>query len=436
MNTKRRQDKILSGAPTTTAENLDKSGENPTKHGGLEKKLKKITLAGLNGENKGKAIDAFTLGLKDMLYRDLGRQDVLAAAAKALDNLDFTPVFDVRQFDNFLVELGQMGLLKVFPQTDSDREAVIKKMLGVSEARVVSSEVQDDFYEVAARVFMERLNSIGCQKKARHERDFYVAIVSGSNAKGTLDHVRRADWKVQFGVDPKNWPRLNIVVINTTPSTPEEIGFNGNILAFELAEKVRETVDSAGKGGEKIEVKVYGLNAPAVIEDEGTALENIDNSPQIKDVLEITDPLRLKTGKADVKSDTLPTKLDVILTGAGAWDDANASTAKSIFFRLAQEGNVDFERLMRDRIAGDLAFTPVNGEGDPISLYHKNGKKIVFYNAARLGVFKTVAKDTDKAVILVARSGEANKAKIVSASRRYISHCVIDSRTAGGVAMF
>jgi len=392
------------------------------------KKEGQKTLAQLSEAEKSKALDEFAAGFAAMLEPNSNTQTRELVLKRVGDEMHCT--FDVRQFDNFLVALGKEGMLKVYPRIDSNLQNKIKEKHKINNVTVVAGSAPSSFEEVSARVFMEKLNQIGRKKGGDHAKHLCVGIVSGSTIKATIEQICHDsdDWLKRFGATPKDWPQLKIFALNTSPATPKDIGGNANILCYRLAQKAMQ------QGA--VNAEAYGLNAEVIVEK--SRLQKIDNMPQTRDVLEITEPHRLYPDKRPGESD-----LDVILTGAGALDPEYEKN--SIFYRLAVQENLDIAALIEGGLIGDLAYTGLNLQSNKVPLIKKtqagskgaDGEEIVFYSAASLEVFKEIATKggNNKAVILVARSDDqTDKAGIVLASRKYVTDIVICERTAGNMA--
>jgi hypothetical protein len=405
-----------------------------TKHGksdgpetAARSKVPRKTLAQLQGDERSKALDAFAASLQKMVTGEgsLGREEVLASTGKAIECS-----FDVRQFDNFLVALGEGGLLKVSQRTNVELERLIQVKHGIRVARVVAGATPERFAEVSAELFMNELDRIARRKREERCPYLCLGIVSGSTIKATIDRTcGERDWVKDFGVSPTNWPQLKIFALNTTPVTPDDIGGNANILCYRFAQKVKR---------HEGDVQAFGLNAPVVV-DRSLVLE-IDKTPQTREVLKYTEPHRVDPSRRPDE-----TELDVILTGAGQIEAGNegqdfaTANYKSIFVRLAEEAGLNVQKFIREKnLVGDLGFSPINAAGEEVEIYRSDAKTgesqadkpLVFYSAAHLKVFEKVAQDSRKSVILVARSDQTNKTRIVFASRRYISHLIVDEATA------
>lgn len=384
------------------------------------------TLNSLDGRERSVALDVFAAALRQMFSpnqrEEWTRQDAMDSVGKALEC-----TFDVRQFDNFLTALARMGQVKVFPRTLREIAEELERIHRV-KVTVVAGRIPEHFDEISARVFIEQLDSIGSNRRESGAEYVNVGIVSGSTTRQAIEQICRetTEWKRDFGVTPKNWPSVRFFALNTCAATPADISGNANILCYRLAEKTRSF------GGR---AEAYGLNAQVVLEHD--RLTEIDHGPQTKDVLFFTEPCRLDPEV------TTESSLDLILTGAGELEKSGGAEHRSLFRQLAEESGLDIQRFIQGKnLIGDLAYTPIDTFGEEVALFRDGQqstdgtieqKRIVFYSAARLSVFKSVARDRNKAVILVARSDQTNKSRIVRASRDYISHLVVDEKTAGNL---
>ncbi len=308
-------------------------------------------------------------------------------------------------------------------------------------ATVVSSSSIDRFAEVAAERLVHELGRISRQKAKLPEQDriLCLGLVSGTNAQATIEFACNTEqsWQTCFGENPKNFVPIKIFPLNVSFADPKHLSGNATILAHKLAEKINREA-----GGEKAEA--YGLNAPLMVRK--SALPEVDAQLPTKAVLSFTEPCRLMSGENREKASEA-TRLDVVLTGVGERPPKPGDEEKgSIFYKLALESNPRIAHdLKEQQVVGDLAFIPLRANGQQGELKDADGQEIMFYGAIELPIFEAMARNDEKAVILVARSTNVqDKVPVIFASIgggsfaggkgcRYISHLVTDERTARGL---
>ena len=112
------------------------------------------------------------------------------------------------------------------------------------------------------------------------------------------------------------------------------------------------------------------------------------------------------------------------------------------------------EMIETERIIGDIAFTAIRGDGEPVPLRRRRRSEAdksntaaessqsdedtqyVIYSAVTLPVLAAMAKDSNKSVILVARYEEGKYkvpaifASVAGERHRYASRLIIDEETA------
>jgi hypothetical protein len=337
---------------------------------------------------------------------------------------------------------------------------------------VVAGGAEDNFAEAAAEDLIRTLHRIGRIKQTtpRGQKPVLnVGIVSGSTTGAVIRAAtdRKMHWSRNLGINPTELPDVRVFALNVCLTVPEHLAGNSTILAYQLAEKINV------EGNGKIKADPYGLSAPLLVKRD--QLHEIDREPQTFDVVRYTEPYRVRETlqKLGLESSSLlpsATELDVVLTGVGEkppMDNASPLSGVapeqpkpkgSIFYDLAKQFDFDMDAIVRrNRVVGDIAFTAISSDGQPVPLTKKRSVlddrsrsapdetpdvEYVFYSAVQLHVLEAMAGDVNKAVILVARHAE-DKSKVpaiyasISGDRhRYASRLVIDEKTSEDLVHF
>ena len=395
--------------------------------------------------------------------RDVGRKGIMDAVGKQTGYK-----LDVRQFDSFLKHLYDDGHLRIrhyrLPQQAGKLHE--RKKLELREGiTVVAGSDPDYFAQAAAEDFIRRMFEIGSRKKAEQGGDkawLNVGIVSGNTTGKVVRAAARLDWRKEFALWASDLPRVRVFALNVCLTVRKHLDGNATILAHLFAKKIEE------QAGQEDKAEAYGLSAPLMVERR--RLPEVDGAPQTRDVLEFTEPNRVRDrrggGDASARSaEEVDTQLDIVLTGVGELpgqdgEDASGKQSTSgrrgsIFYNLAKQFKFDMDRMVKaERIVGDIAFTAIRSDGKPVFLsarYRTEGggpggpaemskadgdAEYVVYSAVELPILKAMATDPNKSVILVARY-EKGKSKVpaifasVAGERyRYASRLIIDEETA------
>lgn len=413
----------------------------------IENSKEKTALDDLSLPEQKIALDAFAVLLKLHYCPPIGKKalsqdEVMEKVSEALvRNTKTKKSFSRKSFESFLKALYEDGLLKVIPRVLPQASEQLQHDFGLKSATVVSDSSIDRFAEVAAERFVHEIGRISTLKKKLPEKDrlLSIGLVSGTFVQAAIEWAcsTEQNWQKCFGEYPKTFIPIKIFPLNVSFADPKHLSGNATILAHKLAEKINREA-----GDEKAEA--YGLNAPLMVKK--SALPEVDAQLPTKTVLSYTEPCRLMSGDAKEKARE-STRLDVVLTGVGERPPRPGTEEKgSIFFKLALESNPNIAyELKEQHVVGDLAFIPLRADGQQGELKDAEGQEIVFYGAIELPIFEAIARNDDKAVILVARSTDVqNKVPVIYASIggaslaggngcRYVSHLVTDERTARGV---
>lgn len=400
----------------------------------MDREFPQAALSDLAPHMREKALDEFAFRLSmyfDRNNREIkSREAVMKEVGKSVGHS-----FDTRQFDVFLEALFNDGYLRMNLRTLVKVADRVKDRFNVRDVTVVSGDSDARFAHVAAGVLIREIARIGEHAKSRKMTDrpaeICIGIVSGTTNQKVIECATKLDWDKDCGVDPMNLPNMKFLAINTCPVHPENIDSNAMILASRMAAKINE---SCGRGQRR--AKAYGLNVPVIVEKE--KLSEVDQALQNSEVIKHTEPHRVQSSDGKGVPDT-QTSLDIILTSVGELGEDDETG--SMFYKLARRAIPNMnEFVAQTRLVGDLAYNPLSSTGEEVVLRDNAGKQILFYSAASLPIFASVAADQYKSVILVAQSKQGKKIPVIYASlgdgrttagksRRYVSHLVIDEQT-------
>jgi hypothetical protein len=383
--------------------------------------------------------EAFARELSTFLTNEKDtRGDLFTRLEKAVNRK-----IDGRQFDSLLRRLHADQYLRIYPRRLFQWSAELKTRPGYSDLRsiaVVAGTSVENFEMAAAQELIERLHQIGKTKRESGEV-LRVGIVSGRTTGAVIRKIAELrGWPNFFGIKLEDFPnRIHVFALNACLTVAQYLKNNATILAHQFADAInRET-------GREI-AQAWGLSAPLFVER--SQLPSIDRAPQTFEVVRYTEPYRVLQRILEIdptmvnrKIEETTTDLDIILAGVGERPAPSKSdTPGSIFYSLAKEFGVDMA-TMEQRIVGDVAFTAIRPDGEPVALTRKTGDDVVdcmFYSAVQLPVFEAMAKDPNKSVILVAR--DTKKVAAIYASicghRRYVSSLVVNEETARGLLHF
>jgi hypothetical protein len=371
---------------------------------------------------------------------------------------------DVRQFDLFLRRLYEGGYMRLSSHRLTERAAKLKAKFRneLEEVTVVAGSDEGRFAMAAAEDLIQSMVRIGALKKAKDAKAFLnVGIVSGSTTGKVIRAAKNLTWPRDLAnVNVASLPPIRVFALNVCLTEPQHLPGNATILAYQLAETIRE------HGGK---AESFGLSAPLMVKREG--LREVDEAPQTFEVLRYTEPARvlekLKQMKENVSGiHATTTELDIVLTGVGELPGNGAKNKKtqqgSIFYGLAKNHGFDMDTIIaRERIVGDIAFTAIRSDGAPVALQkedapagpqandaagekaERKGTEYVFYSAVQVPVLEAMAKDPNKSVILVARQDSDEKYKIpaifaslAGEGHRYASRLVVDEETGNKLSRY
>ncbi len=333
---------------------------------------------------------------------------------------NFNAITKHYQMAALVTECLQRNLLRVVPRVRLDLEKKLQEAFELSGATVTGSRW---FWEVAAGRFVEQLRRIIKIKEiaAAGERVLNIGIVSGTTVRSVIDWLFESkDWSKDFQDSFSKLDRINVMALNVSLTRPEHLGGNATVLALRLAHALEKN------GADPSKVKPYGISASLFVAKD--KLKDEDSSPEVRKVLEITQP-----GRANNEVKGPITHLDIILTGVGERPIPGGTAEQSIFFELLMQNDPSAGAIITAKqIVGDLAFMPIQADGEKAELEHQ------FYSAIDEQVLLSMAKDPNKTVMLVANSRK-NKVPIIYAvsggamahsGPRYISHLCVDEDTA------
>lgn len=281
------------------------------------------------------------------------------------------------------------------------------------------------FARTAAETLLSCLRELLEDQK---KKEVNVGIVSGSSTGEMIEQLVQGRLWDEFmgGLNISLDKRINIMALNVTPVDGWELEGNANIAVLRLAVLLRDKLPE----GEK-RVMPYGLSATLVVSENELSRE--DNNPANKKVITLADPSRLKPGKKS--------KLDLIITGVG-------SPENSVFSRVIDEEGIK----PAPEIVGDVAFAPVDKDGNEVTLTRtllKKGRgketkskanssadeRCLIYSAIRLDTMRELVESEAAKVLLIARNRRKGKTvdktdSILAAIKgRYVNILVTDSIT-------
>lgn len=429
------------------------------KRKGSETRGRRLNVGQLAAPQRRELLEHFARYLVEFLETPdsgLTKSDVLNRAGKKVLGHNI----EVRQFENLLQALYQDHYLRIgFRQLYERSAQLAKRFDKLQTVLVVAGASEANFAEAAAEDLVRQLARIGTLKRSGKKGNgvLNVGIISGSTTGSVVRAAIRMDWSKAFGIDAARLPPVRVLALNVCLTVPKHLAGNSTILAYQLAEKIKT------ESGGTVNAEPYGLSAPLVTER--TALRRIDEAPQTFDVVRITEPFRVKDklakqgASATTRIEESSTDLDVVLTGVGELPTTGREgqpgrprSAGSLFYNLAKEFGLNMEAIVAENhIVGDVAFTAIRSDGEPVPLRRTGGAgdtdadgaeesdirpdaEYLFYSAVQLPVLEKIAEDPNKAVILVARySEEKDKvpaifASIGGARHRYASRLIVDEQ--------
>lgn len=244
----------------------------------------------------------------------------------------------------------------------------------------------------------------------KHLETLNIGIVSGSSTASVVKRLVESNlWKdIMAGHAVTENKKINIIALNATPVTGWELEGNANIATLMLATMLG---DKLGKE----RVRPYGISTDLVIKHQD--LETVDGRPANRRVLEIADPQRVAAGPNS--------KLNLVITGVG-------TPANSVFEQVLSSEGIN----MPNKIVGDVAFWPVDENGQELHLM-KDSERYIIYSAIGLKTMEYLAtKAKDRTVVLIARNSrrgeDVDKTKAIRAAIRgnYVNEIFTDTKTA------
>lgn len=404
----------------------------------------------------------------------LSRHSIMAQVS---ETLDIESKLDSRQFDTFLKSLYKAGYLRfryrLLPERSIEMKQKKREFDDLQDITVVAGSDRKRFAEAAAENFIRRMFEIGKTKRksSNDSGDWLnIGIVSGGTTGDVISAVMELNWKDDLGLLAAKLPNVRCLALNVCLMVPQYLSGNATILAHQLAEKIKNEIEAsrskeASDDRNGLKVEAYGLSAPLMVKRED--LEKYDREPQTFDVIQFTEPYRVRvklqeSEKREKQCEHNYTELDIVLTGVGevppttknqhSEQDLNKSQSGpegSIFYSLAKQFGFDMDSIIsKEHIVGDIAFTAIRADGEPVTLcrHDRESKGVsgaseeeieyVFYSAVQLPVLEAMALDRDKSVILVARYKEGKYkvpaifASIAGEKGPYVSRLIIDEMTA------
>ncbi|MFX0204166.1 MAG: sugar-binding domain-containing protein [Candidatus Hodarchaeota archaeon] len=241
-----------------------------------------------------------------------------------------------------------------------------------------------------------------------------IGIVSGSSTGSLVEALVTSNlWEDVMGEEEIEKVKgrdvkVNVIALNATPVKGWELQGDANISAFNLALLLKKKLEK-----ESDDIKPIGIiNAFSL----GPSEKKMETSPIDREILEITDPNRLK-------NDGSKSKLDIVVTGIGSPED-------SIFTQIMNSEKIEIP----EETVGDVVFTPVDKDGNELPLT-KHGVSHSVYSAIRLETMRQLV-DSGSVVMLVARNARrgrpVNKTPAIRAAirGRYINVICTDENTA------
>ncbi|MHC4474980.1 MAG: sugar-binding transcriptional regulator [Planctomycetota bacterium] len=240
-----------------------------------------------------------------------------------------------------------------------------------------------------------------------------IGIVSGSSTTSMVEHlVESGFWEQIVGGHEVHTKHINVIALNATPVVGWELKGNANIavtrLSVMLQDKLRNCI-----------VRPFGISTDLVVKH--AELPNVDNMPQNRSILEISDPGRLDP------THNKSSGLNFVITGVGTPEN-------SVFKRVLDSEGIAAPQQM----VGDVACSPVDQYGKELEL-KKDGERYMVYSAISLKTMRYLAEKEGTTVMLIARNsrrGEAvDKARAIRAAIRgkYVNAIFTDAHTASSV---
>lgn len=275
---------------------------------------------------------------------------------------------------------------------------------------VIGNPDDHSFYLSAAE---ELLNLLRKPLLNKHVDTISIGIVSGSSTTSMVEHlVESGFWEQIIGGHEVRTKQINVLALNATPVVGWELKGNANIAVTRLSVMLQDKLPDCV-------VTPFGISTDLVVKYAG--LQNVDNRPPNRSILEISDPERLtpRSKRSSV--------LNLVITGVGTPEN-------SVFKRVLDSEGIDVPKQM----VGDVACSPVDQNGTEVKL-EKNDERYVVYSAISLKTMKYLASKDDTTVMLVARNSrrgqEVDKSKAIRAAIRgkCINTIFTDANTARSV---
>jgi DNA-binding transcriptional regulator LsrR (DeoR family) len=298
------------------------------------------------------------------------------------------------------------SIIIVPPENRKRMEQLSEKFPGIEHHVLVAQG--DHFFSSAAHVFFEELNHILEERPKSVKREpLRIGVVSGRTSGGMVEAICsvRSNWWSSYLRTDLLPPEIFIYALNVSQTDGyDQLKGNANILAYQLAH--RFLLETKQK-----KVEAYGLSATLLQTREQA--QSSDCKKETSVILRQTDPVRLKKSLASQgeKDTSLPEKsqLDLVITGVGSIDS-------SLFRDYSKAYSLDIDHLKEQRVAGDIAYCPLDRAGNLQDLLDKDKQKWEFYRAISLDVLQEISANPAKRVIVVARNfGENTKTDIIHA---------------------
>ena len=245
------------------------------------------------------------------------------------------------------------------------------------ESYVVEETDDDSFaYSAAERVLFLLKEFL----KDDSKKEVNLGLVSGTTTTKTFTQlVNGRFWEEHMHDVEIRSKTINIMALNISPV------FHGEILSYNAVNTVlmlyawlKEKLSGRG-----CKVIPYQLGSASI--DVKEKEEEFKSNPANHDVLKYADPGRLDGSDAS-------SRLDMVITSIG-------SPAKSLLQTIIHSLHVD----LKDQLAGDLLFYPLDTEGKEIPLKAKDGKDYLVYSALRLETIRRMVQDRKAKIVLIAR---------------------------------
>lgn len=276
------------------------------------------------------------------------------------------------------------------------------------ESYVVEVTDDDSFAYSAAERVLSLLKEI---LKDDGKEEVNLGLVSGTTTTKTITQlVKGRFWEEHMHDVQIRSKKINIMALDISPVFHgEDLSYNAVNTVLRLYAWLKEKLGERG-----CEVIPYQLGSASI--DVKAKEEEFKSNRANYDVLKYADPGRLDGSDA-------PSRLDMVITSIG-------SPTKSLLQTIIHSLHVD----LKDQLAGDLLFYPLDAEGQEVPLKTKDGEDYLVYSALRLKTIRRMVEDRRAKIILIARDtlqqtgGGKGKQEIVEVDK----HKAILAATRGG----